>query len=142
MELITTTITLISSFINIMSSKILQYLSVYVISMLAWITVVMWHLRRQHQIREKSTILYYVLLVFDGIGYVADILANYTWASLILVDMPRFTKRELTLSQHMGRINDTWVDTYHPTIRQRWAHWVSSKVCGWLNSMDPTGHHC
>ena len=111
---------------------------IYIFALVGWIVVALWHLRRQHQIREKSTILYYFLLLIDGTGFIGDIVANYTWASVILWDMPRLDRREITISQHMARIREERMSGKYGW----WTLWVCDKVCNWLNKMDPTGHHC
>lgn len=123
----------------------------------AWFHLAMWHLSRRHQIREKSSALYYGLLAVDAVGYVADVLANFSWASALLLDLPaspfqrdaagrwRFSTRELTVSQHMHNINSYWDKVLvhaSPTRRQRWSHWLASEVCSYLNRRDPDGHHC
>jgi len=112
------------------------------VGLVLWIVLAMWHLRRRHQIREKSTVLYYALLVPDGLGFIADVLANYTWASVILLDLPRLDRREITISQHMGRINEDNKRFPSVSVRQTWSRFVARNVCGWLNKLDPSGHHC
>jgi len=123
--------------------------------MFGWFIAAMYSIKRQHKIREKSSIFYYLLLLFDGIGLVADVMANYSWASILMLDPPGipfrrnkdkrweiYMLREITVSKHMERINDSWVDNPDPSTREKWAHLVSSSVCKILNRFDPSGHHC
>ena len=123
------------------------------VGLIAWIAVAMWHMRRQHQIREKSPVLYYVLIVQDAIGLVADVAGNYTWASAVLANLPRrpfyrdadgkWRRGEPTISEHMKRINDAWVDIADPTLHDRYTHAISSSVCRKLNKLEKDGkRHC
>jgi hypothetical protein len=126
------------------------------VGLIVWISLAMWHMRRQHQIREKSPVLYYVLIVQDAIGLAADVAGNYTWASVILLNCPRpplfrdkythklrWTTKEITISQHMKRINDAWVDIAEPTLHDRYTHAISSAVCRKLNKLEKDGkRHC
>ena len=111
------------------------------IGMVLWITLAMYHLRRRHQIREKAPVLYWFLLIPDGLGYVADVLANYTWASVILWNRPRFRKDELTISQHMARIQREWLaaGAWHDGS---YSFSIAFRVCNWLDKLDPSGDHC
>lgn len=117
------------------------------VGLILWIVLAMYHMRRQHQIREKNTALYYLLLFQDYVGVVADVAANYSWFSVFLLNCPRkpwkrengklkWDTDEITMSQHMERINDAWVEIETPSIRQWWAHFVSSSICRQLNKLE------
>jgi len=107
------------------------------IGLALWIVVAMWHLRRRHQIREKSSLLYYGLLVIDGIGYIADVLANYTWFSVFLLDCPRLDRREITISQHMKRIRKTIGKRKgYLSAGEVWSLAVSDFICKRLNKLE------
>lgn len=128
--------------------------------MAGWIVVAMYHMRRKTQIRDKSKAMYYILLIPDVLGFIADVMANWTWAIIVLLDRPRFgvkgysfkvegfkgllsrLGRELTISKHMERINDEWIDNANPSTRQKWGHLVASTVCRYLDMIDPSGYHC
>jgi len=122
------------------------------VGLIVWIALAMWHMRRQHQIRDKSAVLYYVLIVQDAIGLAADVAGNYSWASAVLANWPRrpirrdagkWRRGEPTISEHMKRINDTWIDIAEPTLHDRYTHAISSFVCRKLNTLEKDGkRHC
>ena len=113
------------------------------VGLIVWISLAMWHMRRQHQIREKSAALYYLLLAQDAIGLAADVAGNYTWASVILLDCPRMDRREITISQHMSRINEDDKRFPPASVRQRWSRFVARNVCRQLNKLEKDGkRHC
>lgn len=65
------------------------------------------------------------------LGFVIDVLAQYTAATLIFAELPR--PREHLVTQRLSRLEDT------PGWRGDLARWICTKL---LDPLDPTGEHC
>jgi hypothetical protein len=102
--------------------------------LLGWYFVAMWFLRRQHPVREQGVLVYYPILAFVFLGVITDCVFNWTFGSILFMDVPRVWKGELTLSQRMHRIRKTGTG---------WRLMIADYVCErLLNPRDPDGHHC
>ena len=105
----------------------------YIIVLFVWFLIAMFFLRRRHQLREKISFGYWIIVGIVLGGLPLDILFQWTIAPLIFME---FTK-DLFFTNRLNRYREDV--KYKGTWKMRWADWICEHL---LNPYDPTGRHC
>ncbi len=85
---------------------------------------------RAHLAKRLTPVTLAMSLPFVALGYVMDVLANVTVASVVFVELPREVLVTDRLKRHM-QAGSGWRFTI--------ANWVCNNL---LDVFDPSGNHC
>ena len=112
-----------------MSAKTLLFVALYIWAFwgLFVFTMDIYRAYLQHKLTLASKVLgapYLIAML------VADVLCNFTIATIVMLETPR----ELFVTQRLAR---------HIKDGSGWRHAIAAWVCKQLlDPLDPTGHHC
>lgn len=111
------------------------YTALYLYAFYAFYIIVMgvWRAKLSGRLSwAKTPYTYALCLPFVVIGLLMDVVAQYTIACLIFLDIPKPGEHLVT-----DRLQRYVAQRYG--WRCRWAHWVCDNL---LDIFDPTGEHC
>ena len=81
---------------------------------------------------HRGTVTFWLALPAVAVGYVADIVLQWTVGTVLFLDLPRSGENLLTARLvRYSRGHDHW--------RKRWAEWICTHL---LDPFDPKGDHC
>jgi len=119
-----------NALLSVTPASWLRFTLYYTLALCAWYLVAMFYLRHKHDLRYRLGLLFYVLEAALAIGYIGDVVYNWTISIVIFLDVPG----ELTISERLARYRSK--PKYAGTWRYDWA----TSICRELNKHDPEGH--
>ena len=101
------------------------------VSLAEWADPEVGRFRRREALQDLGWLLLYVAYVpFVAIGYLMDVFANVTIASIVFLEPPREWLVTDRLQRHMHK-------------SKGWRFWLAKYICDrLLDVFDPSGDHC